>query len=101
MSVVSVTDGVQTHMAMQDGALVTGTVQDCTAIHEDAKARHNVGFHGSSDMKHAARIPNVVIETYCNVHGVEFSEFMQNPVHLKRVLNDPALKNFRIWPGAV
>ena len=101
MSVVSRTDGVETHMALQDGALVTGTVQDCTPILEDAKARHNVGFHGTSELKHAARLPVVVIEQYCNTQGVEFSEFMQNPVHMKRVLNDPALKSFRIWPGAV
>lgn len=101
MSVVRVTDGVETHMALQDGALITGTVQDCTAVLEDAQARHKVGYHGTSELKHAARIPSVVIERYCNVNGVEYSEFMQNPVHLKRVLNDPALKLFRIWPGAV
>lgn len=101
MALVGVQDGVQTHMTLQDGALVTGTVQDCTAILEDAKARHNVGFHGSSDMKHAARIPSVVIEKYCNVSGIEFREFIQNPVHMRRMLNDPALKDFRIWPGNV
>ena len=101
MSLVRVTDGVQTHIALEDGNLITGTVQDCTPILEDAKARHNAGFHGTSELKHAARIPSVVIETYCNVAGIDFSEFMQNPAHIKRVLNDPALKDFRIWPGAV
>lgn len=101
MKVVANVDGVETRMGLQDGALITGTVQDCTPILEDAKARHNVGFHGTSELKHAARIPNVVIERYCNVSGIEFSEFMQNPVHMKRVLNDPALADFRIWKGRV
>lgn len=99
MNVIHSAGGVSTHIGMQDGALITGTVQDCTPILEDVKARHNQGFHGSSEMKHAARIPDVVIEKYCNVNGIEFSEFMQNPVHIKRICNDPALSALRIWPG--
>lgn len=101
MRTVSTIDGVQTKMGIQDGALITGTVQDCTPILEDAKARHREGMHGTSEFKHAMRIPSVVVETYCNVNGVAFSEFMQNPVHVKRMLNDPALKDLRIWDGAV
>ena len=101
MEVVSTIDGVQTRMGLQDGALITGTVQDCTAILQDAKARHNVGYHGTSELKHAARLPAVVVEQYCNQQGIEFSEFMQNPVHCKRLLNDQALAGFRIWPGKV
>lgn len=101
MQVISSVDGVQTRVATEDGKLITGTVQDCTAILEDAKARHNAGFQGTSEMKHAARIPNVLIETYCNVNGIEFSECMQNPVHFRRILNDPALADLRIWKGRV
>jgi hypothetical protein len=76
-------------------------VQDCTPIAEYAKAQHNAGFHGSSELKHAARIPNVIIEKYCNDHNIEFSEFMRNREHMRRVLNDPSLAAFRIWPGKV
>ena len=101
MSVIGTADGVQTHISLQGSDLITGTTQDCTPILDDAKARHNIGFHGSKELKHAARIPNVVVEQYCNAQGIEYSECMQNPVHFKRMLNDPALKSFRIWPGAV
>ncbi len=101
MKTISTIDGVQTQMGLQDGKLVTGSVQDCTPILEDAKARNRAGFHGTSEMKHAMRIPAVVVETYCNLQGIEFSEFMQNPVHVKRMLNDPDLRDLRIWEGRV
>lgn len=92
---------LQTVVAYEDGKLITGSVQDCTPILDDVKARHNAGQFGSSEMKHAARIPNVVIEQYCNVNGVAFEECMSNPVHVRRMLNDPELQGLRIWPGRV
>ncbi len=101
MRTLQAVDGVQSKMVIQDGKTVLGTVQDCTPFIEDVKARHNEGLHGSSEMKHAARIPNVVVEMYCNQQGIEFHEFMANPVHIKRLVNDPALAAFRIWPGRV
>jgi len=36
-----------------------------------------------------------------NKHNIEFSEFMQNKAHIRAMLNDPDLRNFRIWPGRV
>lgn len=50
-------------------------------------------------MRHAARIPYVVIEQYLATHGIDLHEFHTNPVHVKRMLNDPALAGFRIWQG--
>jgi len=64
-------------------------------------AAHNEGRHGRSEMKHVARIPNIVIEHYLNVHQVTMQDFMRNPEHLRRMLNDPALADFRIAPGKV
>lgn len=95
------TDGVQPIVQLQGDTLITGTSQDCTAIVEDAQARHKAGFHGTSEMKHAARIPDVIVEKYCNLNGIEFAEFMANPIHVKRICNDPSLSAFRIWPGRV
>ena len=62
-------------------------------------ARHNEGHHGASDMKLMASLPAVVIEHYCNVNGITFREWMKNPEHVKRMVNDPALADFRIAPG--
>jgi hypothetical protein len=101
MKVVQDTMGVQTLMGLQGEDLVTATVQDCTPILEDAHARQSAGFTGTSEMKHAARLPMVVVETYCNTNGVTFDECMANPVHFKRMLSDPDLSGFRIWAGAV
>ena len=95
------TGDVQT-VVKQDGEnLGTGTVQDCTPIHEDATRRRLEGLHGSKEMKHAARFPAVLVETYCNTNGVSFAEFMQNKTHIRRMLGDPALSGFRIWEGRV
>lgn len=100
-TVIQSAPGVQTVVALQDGALVTGTVQDCTAIVEHTKARHNEGYHGSSDMKHAASIPFVIVERYCNDNGITMEEMSRSQEHKRRLLNDPANAAFRIWKGRV
>ncbi len=90
---------VKTVVALQDGNLITGTIQDCTPILEDAQARHKEGMHGDKEFRHAARTPNVIIETYCNNHHLSLADFWRDPKHIKAILNDPDLKAFRIWPG--
>ena len=52
-------------------------------------------------MRHAASLPMVLIEAYCNTNHIEFREFMAHPKHVKAMLNDPALNKFRIWGGRV
>ena len=88
-------------IALQDGALITGTTQDCTPYAERAKAMQAAGLHGSSDMRLAASVPAVLVERYCNQAGIDLAEFNASQEHKKRLLNDPALAAFRIWPGRV
>jgi len=83
----------------QDG--IIERVQDVEPILETCKAFHNEGLHGESDMKHAARIPNVIIERYLNDNHITMQEFMNNEEHIKRLLNDPSLSHFRIWKGRI
>lgn len=90
-----------TKFHLHDGKMTVQRSQDCTPILELCKAQHNEGITGSSEMRLAAKLPFVVIENYCNVNNVEFSEVMNNPVHMKRMLNDPQLSGFRIWKGRV
>ena len=92
---------VSTTFKEQDGRLFIGRTQDCTAIAEDAKRRHNAGEFGSSEVKHAARLPNIVIEAYMNETGVSFEEVMGSEVHIKRIVQDPKNDAFRIWKGAL
>lgn len=94
-------DGTTTFIALEDGNLITGTSQDYTAILEDAKARHKEGFHGSSELKHAGRVPLFLIEKYLNDNRLLMSEFTKNPDHMKRLLNDPAIEYYRIWKGRI
>lgn len=68
---------------------------------DTCKELHNIGMHGSKDVKHVASVPVVVVEHYCNVNGITLREFSQNPEHKRRFLNDPAFADFRIWPGKV
>ena len=92
-------EGVDTKIDFADGKMFVGRTQDCTPILEDAKARHGAGAYGTSDFKHAARIPNVIIEKYCNDNNILFQEFCNDPAHIRRLCNDPDNKLFRIWPG--
>jgi len=90
---------LDTRIFTQDDRLVIGRSQDCTAILEDAVHRHNEGLHGTADVKHAARIPEVIVEKYCNDHKISFHEFMGDEVHIKRLVEHPDNSMFRIWKG--
>lgn len=95
-------NGTVTTIALEDGALVTGTTSFVAHdIADDAKARHNAGMHGSSDLKHAARVDPVLIEAYLNRNGITFHDFCCDQSHMKRFLSDPAIGHFRIWKGAL
>jgi hypothetical protein len=100
-SVVQNHDGTKTVIALEDGALITGTIQDCTAIAERAKYMHNIGHHGSNDMRLAATVPMVMIEKYCNNNGITYQEFASGQEHKNRLLGDPALSHFRVWKGKI
>jgi len=92
---------VETRLHVHDGSVTFERIQDCTPILERATALHNGGHHGSSEMRHAADFPMVIVEKYCNDHHIEFAEFIQNKDHVRRMLADPALAGFRVWKGRV
>lgn len=100
-TVVQRGDGLQTVIAVEDGNLHTGSIQDCTPIAEYAQARQREGLHGQSDMKLAASLPFVMVEKYCNDHRLTLNEFLTDRSHVRSMLNDPALAHFRVWPGKV
>lgn len=100
-TVSQVLPGVQSVVAVEGDQMVTGTVQDCTPIAERAKAMHREGRHGSADMRLAADFPLVIVEKYCNDAGITVEEWMRDATHMRRMLNDPGLSDFRIWPGRI
>lgn len=93
--------GMQTRVHAYDGKVTFESTQDCTPILEHATALHNVGATGSNEMRHAARIPNVIVERYLAQNNILFSEFLSNKDHVKALLNDPSLSGFRVWKGKV
>lgn len=84
-----------------DDSIVIVQSQNVGAIVDDCKARSNEGKHENALGKHVARVPNVVVEHYCNVNRVPFAEFVRNPEHMRRLVNDPAFADLRIWPGTI
>lgn len=52
-------------------------------------------------MRVLAVIPDIIIQQYCNEQGVSYAEFMRNPDHANRMINDPALSGFRVSRGRV
>lgn len=59
--------------AIDEGILVTRT-QDVAPILDDVAARRSDGLVGSSEMRHVARVPTVVLEGACNDAGVDMSD---------------------------
>ncbi|MEN6305446.1 MAG: hypothetical protein ABFD96_22170 [Armatimonadia bacterium] len=91
----------QTHIGLSGDTLVVKRSQDVDpvlrAVREERAATG--GRSRSGDMMHAASLPMIVIEQYCNANGLTFQEWMNNPEHARRMLNDPALAAFRVWEG--
>lgn len=93
--------GKKTFFAQEDGNFIAGTSQDCTPILEYVKALKAAGITGSSEVKFAGKIPDVVVEDYCNRNGIDFATFIGEPIHVKRLLNDPDYRDLRIWEGRI
>lgn len=92
---------VQTRMHEEDGKTIFERVQDCDPIAELCKSLHNEGHHGTSEFKHAGKIPKVFVERYINDNHITFREFLGNEEHIRRLMNDPAMDHFRIWKGKI
>ena len=92
---------VLTRVHESGGVLAFERVQDVEPILDFAHDQRVAGAVGSSEMRHAASLPMVIVEAYCNDRGVSFDEFMRDPKHVESMLNDPALAAFRIWHGRV
>lgn len=89
-----------TKISFVDGLMVVNRSQDCTAIADGCKALANE-TEQRGEVRLAARLPDVIVERYCNDNGITLGEFVGNPEHIRRVCNDPALAAFRVWPGRI
>ena len=94
-------DLITTGLRMDGDDLVERRSQDVAPILDHVTRLRNTGEVGSSEMKHAAKIPKAVIENYIARTGISFHEFMVDEKHVRAMLNDPDLSGFRIWKGRV
>ncbi len=92
---------VYTKYTEQDDQIIITRAQNVGAIVDHAKALHNEGFHGRPDARLVATIPAVVIEHYCNTHGITYQQWCRDPDVRRRFLNDPDYGDLRIWKGKV
>jgi hypothetical protein len=99
-TITQLAPGLQSVIALEDGNLITGTSQDCTAIAERTQAMSRSGYQGpSSEMKLAGSVPFVFVEKYLADNALTMRELMINKDHIKRLLSDPAVAHFRVWKG--
>lgn len=92
---------VSTRYKIEDGKMYVQRSQDCTAHADWCKEQRAIGNFGTSEMRFAASLPAVEIEKYLNETGVSYADFMADPVHMRRMLRDPTLADFRVWQGQV
>ncbi|HET8730484.1 MAG TPA: hypothetical protein VFM34_05175 [Moraxellaceae bacterium] len=90
-----------TNIDLRGDTLVVRRTQDVDPVLRAVRAERAAtgGRSKSGEMMHAATLPMVVIEQYCNANNLTFQEWMNNPEHARRMLNDPALAAFRVWEG--
>jgi hypothetical protein len=49
----------------------------------------------------AGRIPAIIVEQYLIKAGIKFDEFIRDDIHIKRIMNDPDYKQFRVFEGRI
>lgn len=79
----------------------TESADAANGVMEACKELQSNGITGDKEMPHLAEYPGIVIQQYCDQNGIEWAEWFQNPVHARRMLNDPDLAGFRISAGRV
>lgn len=82
-----------------DGRVYVRTVQDVEPIKKSINQLKET--HRESEIMgvHVGRIPKVVIIEYMNRIGVTYKQFLEDDVHVRRILLDSEFKDLRIWEG--
>lgn len=97
-------------LILQDDLIVDQASEDMDALRAVAdrcKALQSCGLTklrqlpGELEVRVLAEVPGIIVEKWCNDHGIAFDEFMRDPALQTRMLNDPELRYFRVSPGRV
>jgi len=68
-------------------------------VAETAQRLSIEGIHGDKEMRHLAEFPGIVIQQYCDLNGITWDQWFQNPEHARRMMKDPSLSHFLVWKG--
>ena len=71
------------------------------AVRDACVENHNAGNFGSKDMRYLGEVTPLMIQTYCDKSGVTWDEAFQNPVHFRRILNNPKNSAMRVHKGRI
>lgn len=95
--------GADTRFLTQEGSLVIERFADVEPIidHVQKLRQEGSGKSSSGEMYHVGDLPLIIAEKYCNEVGITFEEFMCNPEHITRIMNNPDYSRFRVWEGRV
>jgi hypothetical protein len=85
----------------QDGVVYHKEAQDVEPIMRHVKYLRDSGQVGSSELRHAAKIPWAVSEEWRKKRGISFHEMMSNPAHAAAFLNSEEARPYRVWQGKV
>jgi hypothetical protein len=95
-------DAVQTRfLEGADYSFAVSRTQDVEPIANFTQGMAALEQGNGKDVKYAAEIPNVIVEQYISRKGITFAQFCESQEHIKEIVNDPALKAFRVWQGRV
>jgi hypothetical protein len=79
-------------------------IQDTEVYVEQARVASeywNSDARKGHEMYYAGSIPNIVVEKFCNEERITFRDFITNPEHCRRLLNNPDYSYLRVWKGKV
>lgn len=100
-TLVSNHSGIKTYHRVEGGRDVYLREQDCEPIVNEVKRIKEVSDgRGDTSLGYfVGKIPGEIVEKYLQEKGVSYHDFIVNPEHVKRIMNNPDYKKFRIFEG--
>lgn len=94
---------MDTKITLEQGQIIVCNTQDLEPMLRWAKAARDADATGSKEYKRVGILPKVLIEKYCNevLGGDPHGEFWQDEIHTIRLMNDPQMKDLRVWQGRI
>jgi hypothetical protein len=84
-----------------DSGLVIERTQYVAGIIDNNKRMRNEGYTGRNGYTLVGSIPTSIVDAYCATNKITLREFLQNPDHKKRLLNNPDFSDLRVYQGTI